>query len=168
MWIVSFVGTGVVKDDQEAQKIYQKVALVAVAGTAVSLPLLGYISDKFGAHITLPASFAVRGAALSSFWGIKNPNTVLSFTMSSLVIIASAMQASSIEALFLKTVPKEIRGAMVGTLNLFGNIGLLLFTHFGGQAFDKISPKSPFLIIACGDWIVFLTAIILVSFGLVS
>jgi hypothetical protein len=91
MWIVSFVGTGVVKDDQEAQKIYQKVALVAVAGTAVSLPLLGYISDKFGAHITLPASFAVRGAALSSFWGIKNPNTVLSFTMSSLVIIASAM-----------------------------------------------------------------------------
>jgi len=96
------------------------------------LPLLGYISDKFGAHITLPASFCVRAAALSSFWVIKDPNTVLAFAMSSLVIVASAMQSSSIEALFLKTVPKEIRGAMVGTLNLFGNIGLLLFTHFGG------------------------------------
>ena len=61
--------------------------------------------------------------------------------------------------------PKEIRGAMVGTLNLFANIGTLLFTYYGGPAFDKIGPTSPFIIIACGDWAVFIFAL---SLGLLG
>lgn len=133
--------------------------------TAISLPILGHISDKFGAHKTVPAAFLARAAVLTSFLHIKNPNSVFSYLMCSLIIITSAMQASTIDALFLKTVPKEIRGAMVGTLNLFANIGTLLFTYYGGPAFDKTGPTSPFMIIACGDWVVFLFALLLALLG---
>ena len=135
-------------------------------GTAVFLPLLGHVSDKFGAHITVPLSFISRACVLMSFLKIKDPDSLFSYAMCSLIVITSAMQASSIDALFLKTVPREIRGAMYGTLNLFGNIGTLLFTHYGGPAFDKIGPTSPFIIIACADWAVFLFAISLVFVGL--
>lgn len=41
MWIVSFVDKGVVKDDLEAQSIYQKITIFAMIGTAVALPILG-------------------------------------------------------------------------------------------------------------------------------
>jgi len=64
--------------------------------------------------------------------------------------------------------PKEIRGAMVGTLNLFANIGTLLFTYFGGPAFDKVGPTTPFIIIACGDLAVFLLALSLALLGLLK
>lgn len=165
MWIVSFVDSGVVANDLEAQKIYQKITLIAMFGTAISLPPLGHISDKFGAHLTVPAAFLTRGAVLTSFMQIKNPDTAFSYLMCSLIIITSAMQASAIDALFLKTVPKEIRGAMVGTLNLFANIGTLLFTYYGGPAFDKVGPTTPFIIIACGDWTVFLLALVLALLG---
>jgi MFS family permease len=168
MWIVSFVDTGVVADDQQAQRIYQRITLAAMLGTAVFLPLLGHFSDKFGAHVTVPVSFMTRAAVLTSFLQIKNPDSLLSYVMCSLIIISSAMQASSIDSLFLKSVPKDIRGAMYGTLNLFANIGTLLFTHYGGPAFDKIGPTSPFIIIACGDWAVFLIAVTLVMLGLLK
>jgi len=47
---------------------------------------------------------------------------------------------------------------MIGALQVFGNIGILLFTYFGGPAFDRIGPTSPFIIVACGDWMVFALA----------
>jgi predicted MFS family arabinose efflux permease len=137
-------------------------------GTAFALPLVGHISDKIGAHITVPASFLCRAVVLSSFMYITDPDSILAYALCSLIIITSAMQASSVEVLFLKTIPKEIRGAMVGTLNLFANVGTLLFTHYGGPAFDKIGPASPFAIIACGDWVVFTIALALVTLGMLK
>jgi predicted MFS family arabinose efflux permease len=134
-------------------------------GTALVLPLLGYLSDKIGTHITVPVSFLSRAIVLSSFLFIKNPDSIISYVLCSCIIIASAMQSSSVEVLFLRTIPEDIRGAMVGTLNLFANLGTLMFTKYGGQAFDKIGPTSPFIIIACGDWLVFIIATGLVFLG---
>jgi MFS family permease len=168
MLIVSFVDSGKVANDLEAQRIYQKITLIAMMGTAVALPLLGHFSDKVGAHITVPIAFLSRALVLTSFLYISDPDSIISYLLCSLIIITSAMQSSSVEVLFLKTVPKEIRGAMVGFLNLFANIGTLLFTHYGGPAFDKIGPTSPFIIIACGDWIVAVLAISLVTVGLLN
>ena len=57
---------------------------------------------------------------------------------------------------------------MVGALQVFGNLGLLLFTYFGGPAFDKIGPTSPFIIVACADGIVFALATGLAVLGYLS
>jgi MFS family permease len=168
MWIVSFVDSGVVEDDQHAQVIYQKITLTALVGVAICLPIVGWVSDKYGPHITIPLSFVIRALVLMSFLTIKKPDSYFSYAMCSIIIISSAMQASSIDALFLKSIPKEIRGAMVGTYNMFANVGTLLFTYYGGPAFDKIGPASPFIMIACGDWLVFLLAIILAIFGVLK
>ena len=137
-------------------------------GTALVLPLLGYISDKIGTHITVPASFISRALVLTSFLFIKDPDTIISYFLCSCIIITSAMQSSSIEVLFLRTLPQDIRGVMVGILNVFANLGTLFFTKYGGPAFDKIGPTSPFIIIACGDWAVFMLATAFVLLGLLK
>ena len=129
------------------------------------LPLLGHLSDKVGTHITVPVSFVARAIVLSCFLFIGDPDTIIAYVLCSCIIITSAMQASSVEVLFLRTLPEDIRGAMVGTLNVFANLGTLLFTKYGGYAFDKIGPTSPFIIIAVGDWLVCLIATVLVLLG---
>ena len=91
MWIVSFVDSGQVKNDQEAQRIYQKITLIAMLGTSVALPVLGHISDKLGAHITVPLAFVLRAVVLSSFFFIQDPDSLVSYVLCSLIIITSAM-----------------------------------------------------------------------------
>lgn len=106
MWIVSFVDKGVVKDDLEAQSIYQKITIFAMIGTAVALPILGYIADKFGAQITMPFSFLIRAVVLTSILTIENPNTWFAYACCSLIIISSAMQHASLDTLYLRKVPQ--------------------------------------------------------------
>jgi hypothetical protein len=91
MWIVSFVDSGKVANDLEAQRIYQKITLIAMFGTAIALPLLGHFSDKVGAHITVPVAFLSRAAVLTSFLYISDPDSLISYLLCSLIIITSAM-----------------------------------------------------------------------------
>jgi len=165
MWILSFVDTGVVENDDEAQRIYQKISVVAMLGTALALPFLGYWSDKVGPHLTMPLSFAFRAVVGTLFLFIEDPDTVFARLLCSCIIISSAMQSASLEVLFMRTIPQDIRGSMVGAMNLFANIGMLAFTFFGGRAFDSIGPKSPFMIMSIGDWIVFALATVLACLG---
>ena len=73
MWIVSFVDKGVVESDDEAQRIYQKISVIAMLGTAIALPFLGYWSDKVGPHLTVPVSFALRAVVGTLFLTIDDP-----------------------------------------------------------------------------------------------
>ena len=49
-----------------------------------------------------------------------------------------------VETLFLKGIPADIRGTMLGLFWFFAMFGILLFTIIGGQLFDKVGPASPF------------------------
>lgn len=91
MWIVSFVDSGEVASDLEAQRIFQKITLIAMLGTSVALPMLGHASDKLGAHLTVPLAFAMRAVVLTSFLFIRSPDTFAAYLLCSLTIITSAM-----------------------------------------------------------------------------
>ena len=62
------------------------------------------------------------------------------------------MENISIEALFFKGIPADIRGTMLGLFWFCASLGLLSFTIIGGYLFDEIGPASPFaflLILDC-------------------
>ena len=58
-----------------------------------------------------------------------------------------------------------MRGAMNGTFHLFGSLGLLFFTLFAGQLFDKVGPASPFALVGICDYVLFIAALILACLG---
>ena len=64
-----------------------------------------------------------------------------------------------VETLFLKGIPADIRGTMLGLFWFFAVLGILLFTIVGGQLFDKVGPAAPFggLLIADACFFVFMT-----------
>ena len=81
------------------------------------------------------------------------------------VILFSTLQFVFVNAFFLKNMPSDIRGTMIGAFYFFGNIGCTLFAMIGGIMFDKIGPSSPFTLIAICDLIVCILAIVLACLG---
>ena len=82
-----------------------------------------------------------------------------------LIIIASAIQYISVEVLFLRSLPNEIRGTMIGISNFFGLLGQTIFSVVAGIIFDKIGPASPFTLVAFCDFTIAIVAIIVACYG---
>ena len=135
----------------------------AVFLTVILLPVLGSLGDKVSSTIIIPISFAARGLCGYTFAFIDKPDSILSIGLSCLLIITSAIEAISIEVLFMKDMPSEIRGSMMGIFNVFGHIGSLVFTLVGGQLYDRVGPSAPFIFLASMD-----TGIVLLTIGLTA
>jgi MFS family permease len=68
--------------------------------------------------------------------------------MVTLIMIGSVCTMTSIETVFSRNLPKEVRGTMNSIQTLFGTIGGLAFTVVGGHMFDLYGTRSPFLVVA--------------------
>jgi MFS family permease len=65
------------------------------------------------------------------------------------------------QALVGQEAPEEIRGAVIGLFMLVGGIGLLTIGVIGGWLFDAWMPGGVFILVACGNVIVFIAALLL-------
>jgi len=55
--------------------------------------------------------------------------------------------------------PMRQRGTVIGVSAFFGAVGILAATKFGGQLFDVMGPRGPFLLIAATHATLLLAAI---------
>lgn len=62
-------------------------------------------------------------------------------------MVGSVFAMTSIETVFVRNLPKEVRGTMNGVQSFFGTMGVLIFVKVGGYMFDIYGPKSPFLLV---------------------
>ena len=82
-----------------------------------------------------------------------------------LLIIFTVLEAISIEVLFFRGMPSQIRGTMMGMFAFFGQLGTLVYTLVGGQMFDRIGRNSPFIFLAIMDSFLVLLALIMACTG---
>jgi MFS-type transporter involved in bile tolerance (Atg22 family) len=120
LWISSFVHTGYLKDENDALKIYRKIIMISMILTGVLLPLIGQLADKTPSRIIIPIAFFVRGVAAFAFLRIETPDTFLAYGSCSLLILATTVENVSVEVLFMRGMPGDVRGAMNGCLHFFG------------------------------------------------
>lgn len=162
LWITSFVDDGILESEAVSKTIYQKVILAATIATICLLPILGILGDRIPSKVLIPVAFALRGLCGYSFIWIKNPDTFIAKTLCCLLIIFTVVEAVSIEVLFMRGMPKAIRGTMTGVFAVFGQLGTLLFTLIGGQMFDRVGRSAPFVFLAIMD-----TMLVVLAFGLI-
>ena len=74
----------------------------------------------------------------------------------------------SLESLFMKNLPRDVRGAMSILMTFFLDIAALAYNIVGGPVFDSLGPASPFLLVSIFDMMLFLLAILLGCFGYLS
>ena len=99
---------------------------------------------------------------------MDDPTSAYAYTCSSLLLVASTMLVISLESLFMKNLPRDIRGAMTILLTFFLGLGALLFHSVGGPIFDSMGPASPFVLVSFFDAVLCAFAIILGAIGLLT
>ena len=144
LWIASFVDSGLLESDEVSKEIYQKILLFSVVGTMFITPLAGYIADKFHWGLNICIAFTLRFITGVLFLQINDPRTIFATTLCTFYVISSILANISIEAGYLKKIPSEIRGTMLGLFWVFGFTGIVLFTVAAGYLHDVIGPKTPF------------------------
>ena len=166
LWMTSFIESGKIESEERVKTLYSEVLTGAMIGTLFALPIIGKIADTAPIGLFLPGAFLLRGAIASQFKNISEPESTLSIILSMLIIIASAIQYISVEVLFLRSLPNEIRGTMIGLGNFFGLLGQTIFSVIAGIIFDKVGPASPFTLVAVCDVGIAIIAIIISFYGL--
>lgn len=165
LWIQSFVQTGYLESEDDALRIFRRILMISMILTAVALPLIGHLADKTPSRIIIPIAFALRCSAAFSFVTIKVPDTYVAYCSCSLLILATVLENVSVEVLFMRGMPGDVRGAMNGCLHFFGQVGILFFTQVGGRLFDSVGPWAPFALLGCTDAALFLLAVVLALCG---
>jgi len=165
LWLGSFVSTGYLADEKEALNIYRRISMISMILTGVLLPLIGHLADKTPSRIIIPIAFFIRCCAAFAFVSLKLPDTALAYISCSFLILATVLENVSIEVLFMRGMPGDVRGAMNGVLHFFGQIGILFFTQIGGRLFDNVGPWAPFALVGACDGFLFTLAIVLSLLG---
>ena len=76
--------------------------------------MAGKLVDKYPAYIMITISFITRSVSLSLLFLVENPESMLTYAVATLVQVATLFQNVSVESVFMKHLPKEIRGVMIG------------------------------------------------------
>lgn len=88
--------------------------------------------------------------------------------LSMLIIVASAIQYISVEVLYLRSLPNDIRGVMIGLSNFFALLGQTIFSVIAGYLFDEVGAASPFTCVAICDIAIAMIAFSVGFFGLLK
>ena len=159
LWITSFVDSGLLESEEASKELYQKIMLFSMVGTMCIIPLAGYIADKLHWGFNIALAFSLRFITGLSFLQINDPRTNLATMLCVFYVISSVIANISIETGYLRGIPPEIRGTMLGLFGLFAFTGVVLFTVAAGYLHDLIGPKTPFDLVLCLDG-VYLTVVI--------
>lgn len=120
LWLSSFVATGELPDQNAALSIYRQITMISMILTGVLLPVIGHLADKTPSRLIIPVAFFIRCVACLNFVTLSSPNSLGSYISCSFLILATVLENVSIEVLFMRNMPGDVRGAMNGVLHFFG------------------------------------------------
>lgn len=120
LWIGSFVTTGYLADENASLSIYRQITMISMILTGVLLPMIGHLADKTPSKIIIPIAFLIRCCAAFMFTTLNRPDTLGAYISCSFLILATVLENVSIEVLFMRGMPGDVRGAMNGCLHFFG------------------------------------------------
>ena len=64
LWILNFVETGVLVDQDEAKIVYKNILFDGVIAVLITLPILGKLADWLPAHLFAPFTFLIRSVLI--------------------------------------------------------------------------------------------------------
>lgn len=120
LWITTFVDNGYYETEREAMTEYQKISIIAVTTSIVTVPVVAWASDNAHQGYFISFAFGLRACSIAAFMFLKRPDSALAYIDMIVLITASGIENVALEAYFIKHVPGDIRGAMTGVFNFFG------------------------------------------------
>ena len=148
-------------DSEEAQAravlFYVVAQAFAVPWAAIMAPILDRIDRVAG--IAIAMFLAACGYLSMPFF--PDPISNWMFLGAALIGMGEMCAQLSAIALIGKEAPVRGRGAVIGLFSFFGALGIMGSGYFGGLLFDNWARYGPFVMVGCGNVVVFSLALIL-------
>jgi MFS family permease len=106
----------------------------------------GWLADKKGERVNIVLGFLLIGAALSLLVYMPTTNPWLYATGWAIAGTGVGLMTPAYQSLISKAVPKKVRGTAFGLFSSSLGLVSLPAPWIGGQMWEKIGPRSPFII----------------------
>jgi MFS family permease len=138
------------------------IMIIIMGGVSLaSAPIFGWYIDRVNRVTALVVALCFASVGYLSMGIITSP---LDFAMAPYFIVISLgsgfMMKSSL-SLVGQEAPIAERGSVLATSGMFGAIGILIFTKWGGVLFDEWGPWAPFVLAGAYQTVLLVVAVII-------
>lgn len=153
LWTIYFadlVGKTQVEAGAHAGKMIGVVGLLVMA----TILVWGRIVHRIGRVKAIIAGLGISGTGFVLMGFAVNPFDWYVYLPMVLIALGQSGTLLAPEILAFDLTPEDLRGSMMGALNIVGGIGLVLILQFGGYLFDAVGPYAPFMLTGIGNLLV--------------
>ena len=164
LWTIYFadlVGKTQVEAAAHAGKMIGLVGLLVMA----TILVWGRIVQRFGRVNAIIAGLAISGTGFVLMGFAVNPFGGYVYLPMTLIALGQAGALLAPEILAFDLTPEDMRGSMMGALNIVGGIGLVVILQVGGYLFDAVGPYAPFMFTGIGNLLVLIYALGVLRFS---
>jgi len=130
--------------------------VIGAAGLLLVITSIGWgvVVERLGRINSVIAGMAVSGTGFALMSAVGNPFDAFVLVPMTMIALGQAGALLAPDVLALDITPKDMRGAIIGALNMVGGIGIILMLELGGWLFDAVGPYGPFALAGCGNLMV--------------
>jgi MFS family permease len=135
------------------------IFVIAQIAALVWAPILGPLLDRLDRVTALAICMVLAAIGNLALLLLDDPlgdNGLIFFILLGIGQISVFLSAQS---LIGQEAPANKRGSVLGAFNISGAIGILLITSTGGQLFDAIDPRAPFVVVGAINVLLFFASL---------
>ena len=148
-----------------AEALAKAGALVGMAqGVALlGAPIFGILADKLDRVKALAVALLVSGIGYGSTFFVTDPFGGLMIFCAVFIGLGEVGCIITSGVLISQQSPERNRGAIIGTFNLAGAVGILIASVAGGWLFDHWREPGPFVAFGLLAWVIAIAALLLIK-----
>ena len=124
-------------------------ALIGIAGLLLVITSIGWglVVERLGRLNTIIVGMAVSGTGFALMGLVTDP--LQSWVLGPLTLIALGQAGALLapDLIAFDLTPPNLRGSVIGALNVTSGVGMIVTLELGGWLFDEIGPYGPFVLV---------------------
>lgn len=138
-----------------------RVPFIVAQSTALCWAVVAiFILDRFPPVTGLMLTLGIATTAYLGLAFVDDPLARGNLPFFALLGVGQISAFLGSQTLIGKEAPAAERGSVMGFYSLAGGVGILITSGIGGQIFDAIGPRAPFILLGFMNGLVFLAAVL--------
>ncbi len=130
--------------------------LIGVAGLLLVATSIGWgvVVERLGRLNAIVAGMTVSGLGFGLMSLVVDPCHWLVLVPMTLIALGQAGALLAPDLIAFDLTPRDLRGSVIGALNVTSGIGMIVTLELGGWLFDSVGPYGPFMLVGVGNLLV--------------
>ena len=122
----------------------------------VTILVWGQVVQRVGRIKAIIGGLSISGAGFLLMLFVDNPFSPFVYIPMTMISLGQASLILAPDILALDIAPQDMRGSIMGPMNVVSGVGLIIILEIGGLLFDALGPHAPFVFTGIGNFIVLL------------